>query len=647
MSKKITKPNDIRWPGPEGLPRAFEDINANFDALFRALEGAGISGSGVISPPGGGGGGGTGSGPGGLTDPVTEPHGGTGKKTFDLGDLLVGKADHKLDRKAIGATGEVLKVVGGTAAWASPAHEVLSATHSDSEVGTVVRGDLIAGQGTTPKWKRLAKGVAGYILRMGANEPAWATFVHNLLSDDHGDVTTAAAVRGDIITAQGASPKWARLGKGTVNQVLKGGSSEPSWGEELDPQFALTKRFGFVDNAETTIALAAVGDGTYRFTLGVTGTTFRYFRNGVLCTITGSKTVLLAGTNPPTEGAHFIYIDSEDGTLVDGSVWTLLDTKVPVAGVMFRGALTPVFWMYDERHTCLIDRRIHYYEHMTEGTRLISGGALSGYTIQTQTDAGVTFGIAGASIADEDRLMDLATLTDPNGGSADYVIFYRTGASTWLWKASIVPYDYTPAGYINYDNAGTQTQGSQGNFYNTYLLFTGLDGAARYVIVSGRAVFNTLGQAQAEDIGAFTFAGLAIEEFVVAYRLTWRTGAGYGSTGKARLEAEPQALNIAGITAVVGGASTDHNALANLQGGNATERYHLTAAEVASLGAQVTLDDHLPAVGPVDFNGNQAVDLVIQTVANATAVVNYEDPTVGQILFANSERAAYICVATP
>jgi len=54
-------------------------------------------------------------------------------------------------------------------------HEMLSATHTDSTADTVVRGDLITGQGATPKWTRLAAGTAGYLLNMGANEPQWSS----------------------------------------------------------------------------------------------------------------------------------------------------------------------------------------------------------------------------------------------------------------------------------------------------------------------------------------------------------------------------------------------------------------------------------------------------------------------------------------
>ena len=54
-------------------------------------------------------------------------------------------------------------------------HEILSATHTDTTAATVVRGDLITGQGPTPKWTRLAKGTQYQVLTGGANEPAWSS----------------------------------------------------------------------------------------------------------------------------------------------------------------------------------------------------------------------------------------------------------------------------------------------------------------------------------------------------------------------------------------------------------------------------------------------------------------------------------------
>lgn len=51
-------------------------------------------------------------------------------------------------------------------------HTILSSVHTDTLAGTVVRGDIIVGN-STPKWSRLAKGAAGTVLTMGANDPSW------------------------------------------------------------------------------------------------------------------------------------------------------------------------------------------------------------------------------------------------------------------------------------------------------------------------------------------------------------------------------------------------------------------------------------------------------------------------------------------
>ena len=51
-------------------------------------------------------------------------------------------------------------------------HNILSATHSDSLTGTVVRGDIIVGN-STPKWGRLAKGAAGSVLFGDGTDSAW------------------------------------------------------------------------------------------------------------------------------------------------------------------------------------------------------------------------------------------------------------------------------------------------------------------------------------------------------------------------------------------------------------------------------------------------------------------------------------------
>ena len=117
----------------------------------------------------------------------------------------------------------------------------------------------------------------------------------------------------------------------------------------------------------------------------------------------------------------------------------------------------------DERHQCTIDRVTHWYEHMTSGTKWVSGGALADYSVapSSPSDTDNTFSISEALVADEDMRHTLADLSDPSGTGTDYLVVYRTGASTWTWATSAVPFRYTAAGYVQYDSSGTMTEGAQ------------------------------------------------------------------------------------------------------------------------------------------------------------------------------------------
>lgn len=53
------------------------------------------------------------------------------------------------------------------------AHDILSATHSDSTPAAVTRGAQMVGIGAVPTWTIVAAGTANYFWKMGANEPAW------------------------------------------------------------------------------------------------------------------------------------------------------------------------------------------------------------------------------------------------------------------------------------------------------------------------------------------------------------------------------------------------------------------------------------------------------------------------------------------
>ncbi|NTW90070.1 MAG: hypothetical protein HGB37_04160, partial [Candidatus Moranbacteria bacterium] len=107
--------------------------------------------------------------------------GGTGVSSYSVGDMLYASGASTLSALGIGVDGECIVASGGMPVWGAcsglggSSHGLLSATHTDTVTGTVLRGDLITGQGTTAKWTRLAIGAIGSILRSDGTDAAWAT----------------------------------------------------------------------------------------------------------------------------------------------------------------------------------------------------------------------------------------------------------------------------------------------------------------------------------------------------------------------------------------------------------------------------------------------------------------------------------------
>lgn len=66
------------------------------------------------------------------------------------------------------------KVLLQNVAGASASSNLLSGLHIDTTPASVVRGDLITGQGASPKWTRLALGAAGRYVRSDGTDAAWS-----------------------------------------------------------------------------------------------------------------------------------------------------------------------------------------------------------------------------------------------------------------------------------------------------------------------------------------------------------------------------------------------------------------------------------------------------------------------------------------
>lgn len=105
----------------------------------------------------------------------------------------------------------------GDQTWGAPTaspHTILSATHSDTTAASVVRGDVLAGVGASPKWERIAIGSSGKVLRSDGTDVAWTQLAHtdlaSVTADQHHAQLHKAAhvsgggdafVKGDVLIA--------------------------------------------------------------------------------------------------------------------------------------------------------------------------------------------------------------------------------------------------------------------------------------------------------------------------------------------------------------------------------------------------------------------------------------------------------------
>lgn len=338
-------------------------------------------------------------------------------------------------------------------------------------------------------------------------------------------------------------------------------------------------RCGFLNQTTTSLSFNST-TGEFKIQDVSGGGGWYYYISGEKCKIIGNKSIII--TPPIQAGMYFIYINNNllGDLAVSTSAWDLKDTTIiPVAVILYDNSLSPKYWLADERHSILIDRRLHYINHCTRGTQYIGGGGLSGYTLNINNNTAITFGIDNAVIADEDIIINIPFLTDGN----QYVIFYRSAVGVWKWKYSSAPFSYdTGSSYIDYDNNGVMTSGSNGNYYNTYLIFTNISGDARFIIISGRSQFSSLSTALSEDPSSFDFSGLSINEYIIMYQLTWYAQSGNSTYGKVRLISSPKILNISSRSAV-SVTTAIHNSLTGLQGGLLNQYYHLDSEQYSYL----------------------------------------------------------------
>jgi hypothetical protein len=281
---------------------------------------------------------------------------------------------------------------------------------------------------------------------------------------------------------------------------------------------------------------------------------------------------------PNTVGNHYFYYNSSSVFTYATNPFNIL-ADVPISVVYWDGNRGILL---EERHGIIMDRVTHEYLHATQGTQYESGLAINSYTPATDSVLGISYGVGAGTIADEDIKFSTTSLL--SGGP--YTILYRQGvAGTYTISSSnSLPFLFSGGNILYNQLNGSNwqlTQLTSNPQYVNYYLFATTAVSSQYQIfaIPGQSTYTSPAAALAESITNLNLSVLPFNEFSNIYKVTYERRNTYGTpNGHAVINSVTRLINNnVSISNVI--AATNHNSLSGLQGGTASEYYHLTAAQ--------------------------------------------------------------------
>ena len=327
------------------------------------------------------------------------------------------------------------------------------------------------------------------------------------------ETDTGLEKRGDGVTA------WTSLGyfnKDNVGLSQVDNAKQQVW-------------HGFPTPYEATLSYSAANR---QFTLTPIGATFDVWLNGVRHTKTGAQSTT---AHANTTGNYYAYYDVNGALQIATTVWDIDSNDTPVGYVYYSTALTDGLDLF-ELHTAKRNLAWHKSQHFSLGTYVKSGLEVSGFTLNTNTDAALTYAVASGVIVDEDIDWPVGPLAD----DGPYVILRRTGATDWTWTTNNTMPFLSGTTYIQYNenNGGSfqMTELAASRWVNYYLFATTANSAnKRLLVVPSQSVHTSFSSAQAESVASLAWGGILIPEIVGVWKFTYETKSNNSTTGKVQL----------------------------------------------------------------------------------------------------------------
>ena len=347
------------------------------------------------------------------------------------------------------------------------------------------------------------------------------TVIANLTGNVTGNASTATNVSGTVAVANGGTGATTGL---VARQNL--GAETVFNGIEDASQFSITydstnRQFSIITTASAAYTVAGV-----RYVPGAGTTTTTAHAN--------------------TTGQWFCYYAAGGALTVSSTPWDLLNTA-PAALVYYTTSNNgggPSSVLFYELHAGDkgMSPATHKNLHTTRGTQLLSGVAISGYTLNASGLANTSYAVSSGSIADEDIVY--ATSAQPQGGVNTYRIFWLTGSSvspTWNWTDAASGGIFTNGTDVYYNqltggNWQLTADTAQNTYVNYWILATTTYGYPQIVVIMGQTTYPTLVAAQTATFSSEIInLGLLTQEGVIVYQMTYHRNNTYGTPGNIQL----------------------------------------------------------------------------------------------------------------
>ncbi|MBK8455652.1 MAG: hypothetical protein IPL34_20440 [Thiofilum sp.] len=321
--------------------------------------------------------------------------------------------------------------------------------------------------------------------------------------------------------------------------------------------------------------------------------------NGVRYTKSGNESFV----HTAVTGKHYLYYDNTGTLQLSTTAFNILTTAQ--LAIIYFNAVQVWGECFSELHPADggMTEIEHMNAHMTVGTKLLSGGAASGYVIpQVTNPADITWGLDSCVLADEDYNH---TVPAQVGGNA-YRMLYRVGAAgQWTYVAN----------NDGFTNNGTNPQWNQytggvwqltpitanNTWFNMYIFATPVNVNGGYFVVAGQATHNSLSAAQAasyinETTGITDFTTEGIVLYKAVYKRS-NAGVQLANTKLVDFIAIRASIN----TIVTGITPSDHQ---TLSGRTALDAHPASSVSVDSSGftsnLSVTDTDVQTALATID-----------------------------------------------